>query len=117
MILCIAFYECYDYVFFLCEIIANFMSLLVETLLLPSPFFLVLSLSQEIQLICFISQVDLRRAYNCEIMLTKIKMPLPDMIVSCFLCVMQQTYHAIIWGYRYLCQFVLLMGMKYEFNW
>ncbi|KAF5192350.1 Formin-like protein, partial [Thalictrum thalictroides] len=26
--------------------------------------------------------VDLRRAYNCEIMLTKIKMPLPDMITA-----------------------------------
>lgn len=30
----------------------------------------------------FSNQVDLRRAYNCEIMLTKIKIPLPDMIVS-----------------------------------
>lgn len=30
---------------------------------------------------CFY-QIDLRRAYNCEIMLTKIKIPLPDMIVS-----------------------------------
>jgi hypothetical protein len=29
--------------------------------------------------------VDMRRANNCEIMLTKIKMPLPDMIVSIFL--------------------------------
>jgi hypothetical protein len=30
-------------------------------------------------------QVDLRRANNCEIMLTKVKMPLPDVIVSeCF---------------------------------
>lgn len=26
--------------------------------------------------------IDLRRAYNCEIMLTKIKMPLPDMITA-----------------------------------
>lgn len=32
--------------------------------------------------LCFLVQVDLRRAYNCEIMLTKIKIPLPDMIVS-----------------------------------
>lgn len=30
-------------------------------------------------------QVDLRRANNCEIMLTKIKIPLPDMLVS-FCC-------------------------------
>ncbi|CAK7355955.1 unnamed protein product, partial [Dovyalis caffra] len=28
----------------------------------------------------FLTDVDLRRAYNCEIMLTKIKIPLPDMI-------------------------------------
>ena len=33
----------------------------------------------------FLFQVDMRRANNCEIMLTKIKMPLPDMIVSIFL--------------------------------
>jgi len=33
-------------------------------------------------------QVDLRRAYNCEIMLSKIKVPLPDMIVSFFLLLM-----------------------------
>lgn len=33
-------------------------------------------------------QVDLRRAYNCEIMLSKIKIPLPDMIVSFFLLLM-----------------------------
>jgi hypothetical protein len=33
---------------------------------------------------CFlmIFQVEMRRANNCEIMLTKIKMPLSDMIVS-----------------------------------
>lgn len=36
-------------------------------------------------IICFTfkCQVDLRRAYNCEIMLSKIKIPLPDMMVSC----------------------------------
>lgn len=27
-------------------------------------------------------QIDLKRAYNVEIMLTKVKMPLPDMMVS-----------------------------------
>lgn len=26
-------------------------------------------------------QIDLKRAYNVEIMLTKVKMPLPDMMV------------------------------------
>lgn len=35
-------------------------------------------------------QVDLRRAYNCEIMLSKIKIPLPDMIVS-FLYIVAST--------------------------
>lgn len=30
----------------------------------------------------FCYQIDLRRAYNCEIMLSKIKIPLPDMLVS-----------------------------------
>lgn len=29
----------------------------------------------------FYFQIDMRRANNCEIMLTKIKMPLPDMMV------------------------------------
>lgn len=31
--------------------------------------------------IFYILKVDMRRANNCEIMLTKIKMPLPDMMV------------------------------------
>jgi hypothetical protein len=39
-------------------------------------------------------QVDLRRANNCEIMLTKVKMPLPDVIVSeC--CPMLRVFYGI----------------------
>uniref|UniRef100_J3KVR2 Uncharacterized protein n=1 Tax=Oryza brachyantha TaxID=4533 RepID=J3KVR2_ORYBR len=30
-------------------------------------------------------QVNMRRANNCEVMVTEIKMPIPDMIVSIFL--------------------------------
>lgn len=34
-----------------------------------------------------ILQVDLRRANNCEIMLTKVKMPFSDMMVSYYFVV------------------------------
>ncbi|KAM1211026.1 hypothetical protein COP2_032333 [Malus domestica] len=30
----------------------------------------------------FYHKIELRRAYNCEIMLTKVKIPLPDLMVS-----------------------------------
>ncbi|WJX23385.1 hypothetical protein P8452_12594 [Trifolium repens] len=33
----------------------------------------------------FSSQVDLKRANNTEIMLTKVKVPLPDMMIAYFL--------------------------------
>jgi hypothetical protein len=32
-----------------------------------------------------LSQIDLRRANNCGIMLTKVKMPLPDLMVRFYL--------------------------------
>jgi hypothetical protein len=33
-------------------------------------------------LMCVLLQIDLRRANNCGIMLTKVKMPLPDLMVK-----------------------------------
>jgi hypothetical protein len=33
---------------------------------------------------CSVTQIDLRRANNCGIMLTKVKMPLPELMVSCW---------------------------------
>ena len=33
-------------------------------------------------LMCALLQIDLRRANNCGIMLTKVKMPLPDLMVK-----------------------------------
>lgn len=40
------------------------------------------SLASVLDDICIHLQIDLRRAYNCEIMLTKVKIPLPDLMVS-----------------------------------
>lgn len=55
---------------------------------------------------CFV-QVDMRRANNCEIMLTKVKVPLPEVIVSYL-----ETLHVLtmIQNLHLLCCILLLSG-------
>lgn len=41
-------------------------------------------------------QIELRRAYNCEIMLTKVKVPLPELMVS--YCLQHSFFQHFLWN-------------------
>lgn len=55
---------------------------------------------------CFL-QVDMRRANNCEIMLTKVKVPLPEVIVSCLKAVSCTSVNRVSKYASFMLQFLV----------